>query len=77
MARSTLHSLHLRHVLNLYPYVIVLHLSVFRQYYGLGDAFPSSQLLTRSVGGKKRNIYLTSRLVKELLQRNELYVKVS
>ena len=55
----------------------MLPLSVFRSYYGLGDAFPSSQLLTRSVAGKKRNVYLTSRLVKELLQRNELHVKVS
>lgn len=47
-----------------------------RPYYGLGDEFPRSQLLTRSVAGKKRNIYLTSSLVKELLQRNELHVKV-
>ena len=47
-----------------------------RPYYGLGDDFPCGQLLTRSVTGKKRNIYLTSQLVKELLHRNELHVKV-
>ena len=42
----------------------------------LGDDFPCGQLLTRSVTGKKHNIYLTSQLVKELLHRNELHVKV-
>ena len=47
-----------------------------RPYYGLADNFPCTQLLTRSVAGKKRNIYLTSALVKELLRRNELHVKV-
>ena len=48
----------------------------FRPYYGLPDNFPSDQLLTRSVTGKKRNLYLASRLVKEILRRNELHVKV-
>ncbi|CAI7989852.1 RNA cytosine C(5)-methyltransferase NSUN2 [Geodia barretti] len=61
------------------PYVFLTDdspvLQLIQSYYGLGDAFPSSQLLTRSVAGKKRNVYLTSRLVKELLQRNELHVK--
>ena len=47
-----------------------------RTYYGLPDSFPLDQLLTRTYTGKKRNIYLASKLVKELTRRNELSVKV-
>ena len=60
----------------MYVLCCVCVVCVCRPYYGLGEEFPSSQLLTRSVAGKKRNIYLTSALVKELLQRNEFHVKV-
>ncbi|XP_064398499.1 RNA cytosine-C(5)-methyltransferase NSUN2-like isoform X2 [Halichondria panicea] len=45
-------------------------------YYGLPESFPFDQLLTRSVGGKRRNIYLSSKLVKELTIRNEHVVKI-
>ena len=48
-----------------------------RPYYGLPDGFPLDQLLTRTRIGKKRNIYLASKLVKELTRRNEFSVKVS
>lgn len=54
----------------------VFCMSSIRPYYGLSDTFPSNQLLTRTMTGKKRNIYLTSALVRDLLRRNELHVKV-
>ena len=45
-------------------------------YFGLSDTFPWDQLLVRTYTGKKRNIYLASRLVKELTRRNESVLKV-
>ena len=47
-----------------------------RPHFGLPGDFPSEQLLTRTFVGKKRNIYLASRLVRELTKRNERAIKV-
>ena len=49
----------------------------FRVYYGLPKGFPVEQLLTRTRTGKKKNLYFSSRLVKELTIRNEHVLKVS
>lgn len=40
------------------------------------DAFNPTQLLTRSVGGKKKNIYFCSSSVKDLVQANEGHIKI-
>ncbi|XP_055298794.1 tRNA (cytosine(34)-C(5))-methyltransferase [Sitodiplosis mosellana] len=40
------------------------------------DAFKPTQLLTRSLVGKKKNIYFCSQAVKELVQANEENVKI-
>ena len=47
-----------------------------RAYYGLPEGFPVEQMLTRTKTGKKKNLYLTSRLVKALTLRNEHVLKV-
>ncbi|XP_031561431.1 RNA cytosine-C(5)-methyltransferase NSUN2-like [Actinia tenebrosa] len=39
-----------------------------KEYFGIEASFPSDQLLVRSVGGKKRNIYIVSKLVKQVLE---------
>lgn len=39
-----------------------------RKFYGIDDSFPADQLLVRSVGGKKRNIYLVSKTVKDVMK---------
>ncbi|XP_065913229.1 RNA cytosine-C(5)-methyltransferase NSUN2-like isoform X2 [Dysidea avara] len=45
------------------------------EYYGFQNDFPVGQLLTRTESGKKRNVYLTSPLVRELVVRNGSSVK--
>lgn len=40
------------------------------RFYGLKDTFPSQLLLVRSAEGKKRNLYLTSELVKQVITLN-------
>ena len=54
-----------------------LIVSFIRTYYGLSDEFPLDQLLARTRVGKKRNLYLASKLVKELTIRNESSIKVA
>lgn len=39
-------------------------------------AFNATQLLTRSLGGKKKNIYFCSKQIKELVQANEDRIKI-
>lgn len=56
---------------------MVLMFVLVRPYFGLPESFPSNQLLVRTYTGKKRNIYLASRLVKELTKRNEHILKVT
>ena len=41
---------------------------IFREFYGIDESFPASQLLVRSVGGKKRNVYLVSKAVKDVME---------
>lgn len=43
---------------------------------GASSAFDSTQLLTRSLTGKKKNIYFCSEAVKKLVQANEDRIKV-
>lgn len=50
--------------------------AICRSYYGLPEGFPLEQLLTRTRTGKKKNLYLSSKLVKELTIRNEHVLKV-
>ncbi|OQR72984.1 tRNA (cytosine(34)-C(5))-methyltransferase-like [Tropilaelaps mercedesae] len=47
-----------------------------RKFYELSESFPVSQLLCRSTEGQRRNLYLVSPLVKEVLQHNEQRLKV-
>lgn len=47
-----------------------VHLASIRDFYGLKDDFPSELTLVRSEEGKKRNIYLTSQLVKQVISTN-------
>lgn len=47
-----------------------------RDYFGFQQDFPAGQLLTRTETGKKRNVYLTSRLVRELVIRNGTNIKI-
>ncbi|EDO39248.1 predicted protein, partial [Nematostella vectensis] len=44
------------------------HWPIIRDYFGFVPSFPSAQLLIRSIGGKKRNVYLVSRNVQALLE---------
>ena len=41
---------------------------ICREFYGIDDSFPVSQLLVRSFHGKKRNIYLVSKAVKDVME---------
>ncbi|XP_015759001.1 PREDICTED: tRNA (cytosine(34)-C(5))-methyltransferase-like [Acropora digitifera] len=41
---------------------------IYREFYGIDDSFPVSQLLVRSLHGKKRNIYLVSKAVKDVME---------
>lgn len=47
-----------------------------KEFYKLDDAFPIKQLLTRSIGGKKRNLYFTNEKVKSIIQSNQDKLKV-
>jgi len=42
-----------------------------KKFYQVSDAFPANQLLTRSAGEKKRNIYFVSDYVKQILSNND------
>lgn len=44
------------------------HWPQIKEFYDIDDAFPADQLLVRSVGGKKRNIYLVSKAVKDVME---------
>lgn len=46
-----------------------------KDFYQISDDFDSSCLLTRCHGGKKKNIYLTSEAVKNLVVTNQSYIK--
>ena len=41
-----------------------------KAFYGISDAFPADQLVTRSAQAKKRHIYFVSNLAKEVLSNN-------
>ncbi|XP_071490543.1 RNA cytosine-C(5)-methyltransferase NSUN2-like [Diadema antillarum] len=47
-----------------------------KEFYDVQDSFPMTQVLTRCHVGKKRNLYLTNRLIKSILQHNEERLKV-
>ncbi|CAG9792778.1 unnamed protein product [Diatraea saccharalis] len=47
-----------------------------KEYYDLNAEFDSTCLLTRCHVGKKKNIYLVSPVVKDLVQRNESNIKI-
>jgi type III secretory pathway lipoprotein EscJ len=42
-----------------------------KKFYQVDDSFPAGQLLTRSDGEKKRNIYFVSNYVKQILANND------
>ena len=44
------------------------HIVIHRAFYGIDERFPADQLLVRSFGGKKRNIYLVSKAVKDVME---------
>ncbi|GFT47148.1 hypothetical protein TNCV_3747921 [Trichonephila clavipes] len=46
-----------------------------KEFYKLSD-FPTSQFLSRCVEGKKRNIYFTSKIVKNIIQENLDNIKI-
>lgn len=50
---------------------------IYREFYGIDDSFPVSQLLVRSLHGKKRNIYLVSKAVKDVMEMVDDSHKVS
>jgi hypothetical protein len=37
-------------------------------FYGIDEDFPVDQMLIRSLEGKKRNLYFTSKLIKDLIK---------
>ncbi|XP_068700887.1 RNA cytosine-C(5)-methyltransferase NSUN2-like isoform X1 [Montipora foliosa] len=43
------------------------HWPSIKEFYGINDSFPVSQLFVRSVFGKKRNVYLVSKAVKDVM----------
>ncbi|XP_050356075.1 tRNA (cytosine(34)-C(5))-methyltransferase [Nymphalis io] len=47
-----------------------------KEFYDLDDSFDSTCLLTRCHVGKKKNIYLVSPIVKDVVQRNEPNIKI-
>ena len=47
-----------------------------KEYYDLNDSFDSKCLLTRCHVGKKKNIYLVSPTVKDVVQKNESNIKI-
>ncbi|CAG9131516.1 unnamed protein product [Plutella xylostella] len=47
-----------------------------KEYYDLKDDFDPTCLLTRCFVGKKKNIYLVSPAVKDIVQRNEANIKI-
>ncbi|KAL0861678.1 hypothetical protein ABMA27_009164 [Loxostege sticticalis] len=47
-----------------------------KEYYDLNAEFDSKCLLTRCYVGKKKNIYLVSPLVKDVVQKNEANIKI-
>lgn len=49
---------------------IFLNLFISREFYGLNDAMDPKLLLTRCKEGKKKNIYYTSPLVRDLTRTN-------
>ncbi|CAH3020936.1 unnamed protein product [Porites evermanni] len=44
------------------------HWPLIKAFYGIDERFPANQLLVRSFGGKKRNIYLVSKAVKDVME---------
>ncbi|KAJ7381448.1 tRNA (cytosine(34)-C(5))-methyltransferase [Desmophyllum pertusum] len=44
------------------------HWPLIKEFYGIDESFPNNQLMVRSVGGKKRNIYLVSKAVKDVME---------
>lgn len=44
------------------------HWPLIKAFYGIDERFPADQLLVRSFGGKKRNIYLVSKAVKDVME---------
>ncbi|KAL9976465.1 hypothetical protein ACROYT_G013772 [Oculina patagonica] len=44
------------------------HWPLIKKFYGIDECFPANQLMVRSVAGKKRNIYLVSKAVKEVME---------
>ncbi|XP_026490725.2 tRNA (cytosine(34)-C(5))-methyltransferase [Vanessa tameamea] len=47
-----------------------------KEFYDLDDSFDSTCLLTRCHVGKKKNIYLVSPIVKDVVQKNESNIKI-
>lgn len=47
-----------------------------KSFYDIDDSFKSTQLLTRSASGKKKNIYLCSDAIKSVVQANEENIKI-
>lgn len=50
--------------------------SSIREYYGMNEKFDCSCLLTRCANERKRNVYFTSPLLKDLLVNNEKRIKI-
>lgn len=48
-----------------------------REFFGISEEFPFSQLMVRCDSGKKRNIYFVSPVIKDLVMQNEDRFKVS
>lgn len=46
-----------------------------KEFYQVSDTFDPSCLLTRCHGGKKKNIYLTSEAIKNLIMTNQNHIK--
>lgn len=47
-----------------------------KEFYGLKEDFDASCLLTRCHVGKKKNIYMVSKTVKDVVQKNESNIKI-
>ena len=68
-------SMYINHDVTMAYCALVLDV-VCRDFFKLGEGIEPHQLLTRSHGGRKRAIYMTSSTISKLIPKNEDFVKV-
>lgn len=61
---------------SIYYYLILMKFLYFREFYDISNELPAHCLLTRCKEGKKKNIYLTSPEVRDLVMKNAEKFKI-